>query len=173
MILRCPYRRLASAYLDKLTGDSVWRRRLLNKVGEPDTPLTFRSFVELLQKASVRRMDHHWAPQIDFLVYRQYDDVFCLENYEAMRVSLAARIGLVLHDTRSRVAHGLDKFTLIEGEFTDVPAREIGDLRAGGQSPGPAGLYNDAVRSLVENAYAKDLGFYRACFGDQTLLFDR
>lgn len=172
IVLRCPYRRLASAYLDKLTQDTGWRRRFLEILGEPDAALSFRSFVKLIQRRGLRRSDHHWAPQVDFMVYRQYDDVFRLEDYETMRDALAERIGLVLYDTRSRVPHGLDRFEPVEGAFADVPALTIGQLQSEGRSPGHAALYDDEVRALVDKAYAKDLDYYRHRFGGDRLLFD-
>ncbi len=76
-ILRCPYRRLVSVFLDKFVAKepSAWQyRESLERGIELDT-LTFRDFVKSLDKPVILKSDIHWRPQVDFLMYRQYHDL--------------------------------------------------------------------------------------------------
>lgn len=171
VVLRCPFRRLASAFLDKMTEDTKRRDTFLKASGLTLETLTFRAFVASLDKPVMRRLDHHWAPQIDFLVYREYDDVFCLEQFDEMAARLKQRIGLEVPDTRSLVRHGLDQFERIEGAFADTAVPEIEALRAAGRSPDAASLYDADLIGQVETSYAKDFVIHRRWCPDAPRLF--
>ncbi len=118
-VLRCPYRRLASVFLDKVVGEEPQVRRLLPRQkpslarrtrgklrklsGQPPLPplrafdpdrYTFRSFVASLRLPGGVMTDHHWAPQSAFLVYENYDDLFCLEAFGDAVAGLRRNIGL-------------------------------------------------------------------------------
>jgi hypothetical protein len=193
-VLRCPYRRLASAFLDKVVKRNVPRsmdrllrnrpgragrfRRWLARARRPDRraapeygDLTFRSFVRLLEAPGGLMLDPHWAPQSAFLVYEAYDDVFRLEEFEAAWARLRERIGLEVVDARSLIRHGTDQLTLMtEGRFADTPVRELDAMRAAGRVPAPATLYDDDLTAAVTRLYRADVALYAARFGTGGLL---
>lgn len=161
VVLRCPYRRLASAFLDKITGEAKRREVFLENSGISSEDLTFRRFAESMRQKPLRRLDHHWAPQTDFLIYEQYDDVFCLEAFDAMVMRLEERIGLKVVDVRPIVRHGLDSYSPVAGQFADVLWSKIADMRMERQSPTAASLYDDELLALVGGVYAEDVALHK------------
>ena len=169
-ILRCPFARLASAYLDKIVSRErpFWSfTDALNDKSAGDR-LSFRQFVEALAKPSVLKADPHWRPQVDFLVLRDYDDYFELEDFESMRVHLAERIGLEIHDARDLSRHGTSHMKIVEDEhMSDVPAEELFAMKVGGAVPGLDCFYDDAIREKVRKMYKDDFDFRTKALGDR------
>lgn len=183
VVLRCPFRRLASCYLDKIVDGE---RHLLNLFPAPVyylhrafgrqalarkvQSLSFADFVRRIAAQEPRDMDSHWRPQSDFLLLRHYDDYFALEEFGRVQAALAAQ-GIDIIDTRGRLGHdtsGLDK---ISGRFTAVPGHQIRALKDQGQVPAPDSLYDDETIALVRRLYADDITLYQERFGPGNLLF--
>ena len=161
VIVRCPYRRLASAFLDKVIGEQGRRDRFIKATGIAEQDITFRRFATAMCDPVARNADHHWTPQISFLVYSEYDDVFCLEDFNGMVRRLKDRIDLDVFDVRKQVRHGLDTYTLVDGDFADLPIAEIADMRREGRSPPAASLYDTEIFNAVSLAYAEDVALHR------------
>jgi len=63
-IVRNPYSRLLSAYLDKIQGKTKEYDRFLRNHGLPaGTDVSFAMFVDLVSQETADEMDQHWAPQ--------------------------------------------------------------------------------------------------------------
>jgi hypothetical protein len=174
VILRCPFARLASVYLDKIVGREVQQWALHEherREFEPDE-LTFRRFVSILQKPGARNLDIHWRPQVDFLVYAEYDAYFSLENFALARQELEKRLAIDILDARPLTRHGTDRYQLLESEcYADVLPHEIQTLKRSGQCPAVKALYDDETVSMVRRAYADDIEFYATAFDPGALLF--
>ena len=172
-ILRDPYLRIASCYLDKIVDQTevAWHyHKLLNYQTAPAL-VTFRQFISSLK--SRLRSNEHWRPQTDFLVYQNYDDVFCLEAFSEAVATLRERIGLEILDARGLTKHGADQYEPLEGDeaFADKPAFEIAELKRAGGIPRAAQLYDAGLIAEVSRLYAGDIAFYkevthRACVFD-------
>lgn len=174
VILRCPFARLASAFLDKVVGRTVeiWNlRRFLGDQFEVDD-LTFRAFCELLKTPGVRNSNIHWRPQVDFLVYEDYDSWFRLDAFDQAATEIEARTGVQIKDTRNMSRHGIDRFKLEEAaEFPDWPVMRLAEMQREGRSPSHAALYDEALVSQVAGFYRADIDLYRDLFGSEGLLF--
>jgi len=174
VILRCPFARLASAYLDKLVERDyqLWNLRMHDHYDfEPDN-LTFREFVKKLEKPPLRRMDIHWRPQTDFLVYEDYDAYFPLEDFSQAKQELEVRLGITIMDARHLTRHGTDQYDLVRDVcFTDAAPPAIRSMKGTGQCPAPSAMYDDETISLVRRHYAGDLALYRSVFGESGILF--
>jgi hypothetical protein len=161
-ILRDPYLRLGSCYLDKMVDQTVvaWQYHALTNYRTPPAALTFREFVAGLK--SRLRANEHWRPQLDFLVYRDYDDFFCLEAFSEAVHTLRQRIGLEIRDARPLTKHGTDQFEPLAGDesFADTPAHAIAALKRTGRMPRIARLYDAALIAEVGRMYAADIAFY-------------
>ena len=180
VVLRCPYRRLVSAYLDKVVGASVLARVLVARSNAPEDleavtagdlhALSFADFARICLSPPSGAIDSHWYPQVNCLVYEDYDDWFSVEAFDKATETLARR-GLAVHDTRDRIAHstaGLDK---IGGDFAKVPAGEIYRMRQAGKVPHYESLYDEETRAVVAENYASDIALYRDKLGPEGLLF--
>jgi len=172
-ILRCPFRRLASVFLDKFVAKEplAWsyRTRLERKI-ELDS-LTFRDFVKSLTKAGMLRSDIHWRPQVDFLLYSQYHDYFCLENFEEIVRVLKDKIDFKVIDARSLTNHGLSELKAINTDcFADSEAFDIAIMKRNGECPDYNSMYDDELYLTVSNLYREDIQLYKDKFSDSDIL---
>lgn len=170
VVLRDPFSRLASCYLDKIVGKSpaAWQFVRSVKLRDPELDrVTFESFVEGLQSDHVLSADQHWRPQADFLVYETYDDYFSLERFEDAARTIQERAGLAVRDARGLTAHGIANFELLpeNTQFSAVPVSEIVRLMNKGQCPHPRSLYTPRLVEIVRARYAEDFRLYAARIG--------
>lgn len=181
VVLRCPHARLASVFLDKIVGRNHEYWFLFHALRDQLDPdrFTFRDFVGFVtgQDAAGKsnlEMNEHWRPQVDFLVYAEYDAWFAVERMGEARAALSARVGLDLVDARPLTRHGTDRFELLDasaGGFADMPLTELAALQAEGRAPSHAALYDDTLARAVARAYADDLALYASRIGPDTLTF--
>jgi hypothetical protein len=173
VILRCPYARLASAYLDKVVGNEPAGAMFAKMIGSTGVgPVSFRDFVWAMRNPSIRDANPHWRPQKDFLVYKQYDDYFCLEAFgEAVR-SIQDKTGMRISDARGITGHGLDKLEMIErGDHANLRAAEISALKREKKCPSPRTLFNAELIEIVNKVFAEDIEIYKQHFGKNGLMF--
>lgn len=174
VILRCPYARLASVFLDKIvrsTGEAWALRRFDGDRFELDE-LTFRQFCRLLKTLRIRNGNIHWRPQCDFLVYDDYDGWFRLEAFAEAAAEITARTGLEVRDARALAGHGTDRYALEDGEgFADWPVLRLAEMQRAGRAPSHAALYDSALAAEVGQLYKADIALYTDRFGPGGLLF--
>lgn len=171
-ILRDPYKRLASVFLDKfVTKDTVawnFRRRQGDTFDLDD--LTFRDFVDRIAAPKEFRGDEHWRPQTDFLVYEDYDALFRLEAFGAGAKEITARTGLEVHDARGLSGHGTDSYDMLtDGGFADMPVWDLRALQRDGRCPDHLALYDLEIFETVRRLYDDDVTLYRQAFGTDAL----
>lgn len=174
VILRCPFARLASAYLDKIvdTTSVAWELHDVLKRTVENDELSFRRFVNAISKPSVLRSNIHWRPQVDFLVYKDYDDYFNLETFATAQSVIEAKAQLEIVDARKLTRHGLDRFEpLRDGHYADHLPDAIRTLKKAQQAPHPTALYDDELIVKVSTLFKKDIALYKSLFGDGNLLF--
>lgn len=166
--LRCPYSRLVSCFLDKFVSrrPDAWEFHELT--GETvDLPrLTFRHFCSEMAKPHIKHTNIHWRPQVDFLVYKEYDDLFCVEDFDAAARQLDHRIGLKLVDSRPFVRHDTSRHkTLpISKNFADTELWQIEAILMNGMRPHSASFYDDELRETVLAAFAEDQRLFQQLF---------
>jgi len=174
VILRCPFRRLASVFLDKFVAKEppAWAYRdLLERRIELDD-LTFTDFVLSLRQSQVFKSDIHWCPQVDFLLYENYSDYFALENFPKVKKTLKEKINLDVIDARPLTAHGIDGYALLsDGDYSQMQAFDIALLKRQGQCPAPASLYTPELIEIVKDLYLQDIALYKNKCGVNNLLF--
>jgi hypothetical protein len=173
VILRCPYARLASCFLDKFVDKHpvAWHfYNVTERTTELDQ-LTFHDFVHALSKPGLLAGNEHWRPQVDFLVYDAYDDYFAIEQFPKAIERLRAIMGLEVVDARRLTNHGLDRYTaLLDTEdFSKVPISEIARLMLAGKAPSPRSLYTAELRERVASPYRQDAALYAEKIGGQLL----
>jgi Sulfotransferase family len=171
VVLRDPFKRVASCYLDKFVGREreAWRfAELLGRRIDLDR-LTFREFVKALP--NVLRGDQHWRPQVDFLVYRRYDDVFCVEDFSQAVDVLNRKIGFVVKDTRHLLNHGSEQYKSVTSNdgFFGISSYEIANMKRNGEIPAVASMFDEEIIGLVRRMYADDFSIYAELVGKPCL----
>ena len=89
-IVRNPFTRILSAYLDKIASDKKEKRHLLLCMGHfENVPIAFGEFIDFICRQNSQEMDSHYAPQVSLmqLDYIPYVRIGCVED---MDNSLAA-----------------------------------------------------------------------------------
>lgn len=174
VILRCPYRRLASVYLDKFIAKEpdAWHYRDLQARQIELDDLSFRDFVKSLKSPTIFNANIHWRPQVEFLIYKRYSDYFCLEDFSGAIKTLRKKIGFKVVDARSLTQHGTHHFKLLNKKiYADTAAFDIATLKRKGKCPSHQSLYDDGLIRLVRKLYKADLKLYTKQFGAKHLLF--
>ena len=196
VILRCPYRRIASAFFDKISEGNLlakplFKRNLFTKImdklcrlnkysnryrnkfwSKKIKKLTFEDFIKRIVAIQPHKLDNHLRPQIDFLVYDEYDDYFCLERIGLLQNTLKEKINLEIHDTRKLIKHDASHLEKININANKLTAGEISNLKNRGKIPKYESVYSDATKKLVYEYYKDDIKLYISKFGPETLLFN-
>lgn len=187
VVLRCPYRRLGSAFLDKIVDvrtrqkytlpatrfERIWRKKVkvpyLKSTYYDD--MSFSDFCHLIQKQKAKRLDQHWRPQSAFLLYHEYDDYFCLEDFSSAMRQLDSR-GLPVYDTRRGLKHDTSHLEEREGDFSRISVTRIRQMKANGEVPSYSSLFDADCRKIVEQVYSEDIATYNRHFPKDWKLFD-
>lgn len=159
-ILRCPYSRLVSLFLDKFvdkTPISWIFYRLSNNIFDLDK-LTFSDFIEYIyHHPSIVTGDIHWRKQCDFLIYQEYDDYFNFNNFETISKTLYKKLGLRLIDTRLITNHGRDQYKLIETRnFSSTPTIDLLRLKTNGTIPSIESMLTVDLKEKINKIYNCD-----------------
>ena len=181
VVLRCPFQRLAVAFLDKMLAPNPTARRFL-AVADPTIKiaaeadrrldqLTFADTVALMEESPADQLDHHFRPQVAFLVFEDYTRWFCLERFGAAIDTLADDLGFTVLDTRAETGRATSRLAAVTGAFAAAPAGQLAALKRGGQVPRPADLFTPALIDRVARFYADDIRLYKEKFGGEGLLF--
>ncbi|WP_165735335.1 sulfotransferase family 2 domain-containing protein [Pseudoalteromonas sp. C8] len=174
VVLRCPFRRLASVFLDKFVAKELdaWQYRDLLKREVKLDDLTFEQFVESLAVPPMKGANIHWKPQNQFLLYKEYDDYFSLEHFDKAIVTLKEKIDFNVVDARSLTGHGTDKYEMLNDDnYSQTTAFDIAVLKRGGKCPSHKALYTEELVQLVKKLYADDLALYSKHCDENDLLF--
>lgn len=180
VVLRCPYRRLASAFLDKVVSADSLARVLVAKSGASRDidavqaheihALSFADFARICLSPPSRIVDFHWCPQFNFLIYEDYDDWFSVEAFDIASDRLENR-GFKVHDTRNLIDHSTAKLKKISGDFSHVPAAEIYQMKREGKVPSSESLFDDETRALVHQLYKRDIELFADKLGASQMMF--
>jgi hypothetical protein len=174
VVLRCPFARLASTFLDKIVSRDreLWTlRRLSRDTINPDT-LTFRQCVDWISRPGIFRADIHWRPQADFLVYDRYDDVFSMADIPGFAACFQHATGQPFIDARPLSGHATSSYAASQGGcHADTPLLDLLLEKSKGLLPQPRDLYDAPLIAQVRRLYAKDLELYRDLIGTEGLMF--
>lgn len=82
IIVRDPWERLVSAFLDKFINLSPtsFSERVLDEVGKTRSALSMSDFVSYLAKTSLASLNEHWMPQVEYQVAGLTYDVVALHR---------------------------------------------------------------------------------------------
>lgn len=158
-ILRCPFSRLASLFLDKFVDITpvAWNfYRNSNNAYPPET-INFHKFIDLLQEQPhLRTSDIHWRCQTDFLIFKEYDDYFNFDNFSLIEPILENKIDLKLVDTRDITHHGKTKYRKLDGDYSQMSTADLKLLKNSGSLPSDASLYTPELKEKVFKLYESD-----------------
>jgi len=166
VVLRCPYTRIASSFLDLIVEASFdFKDSAGNKLS-----INFNDFLSIIKSQQRAQRDQHWRNQSDFLHYEKYDDYFSLESFSEAIEKLKSR-GFKVHDTRSALKHNLSGFERVDGDFSKTKEVDLQKMKQDGYAPNYKSMFSNEEIELVNEIYKDDIDLYRSHFGNKDLLF--
>jgi len=174
IILRCPFRRLASVFLDKFVNKNIVAMQYRDELGQRFKldELTFSDFIHSLAENGIDECNVHWRPQVDFLLYKRYSNYFSVEQFDVAIEKLREKIGLEVIDARPFTKHGIDSLKILHNEkFNRVPIYELSNLRRSGFSPSHHNLFDDDLIKITLKLYKKDFELYSEKISSSQFLF--
>ncbi len=141
-MVRNPYTRLLSCYLEKIAGSKPPKKIALLDLGlDRNEPLSFATFVQIVARQDSRDMDAHWAPQAYLSQPRdlRYDVIGSLEAIDTDMDRILVAAGLPPRPVESYIPHRTGAGKAIDKHYTDeladlVRARYAEDFAAFGYS---------------------------------------
>ena len=166
VILRCPFKRIASCFLDKFVG----RKLKFNDENGQRLSINFHEFLLIIKSQARKDRNDHWRNQSDFLHYEQYDDYFSVESLSDAVNSLETR-GFSLIDTRTSLKHDLSNYKKVDGDFSKMKDLDLKKMKDEGKSPNYKSMYSTHEVDLVKEIYNDDIELYKNYFGEKNLLY--
>lgn len=173
VVLRCPYSRVASAFIDKIVSISPRALRFLeqskSEVGILE--LNFHEFLKMIKAQKDENRDHHWRTQSSFLLYKQYDDYFCVEEFHQMIIALQQKLQMKIIDARPYIKHDAGSFNIVsDKDYSHSSLNILNKMKREGSVPDYKCLLSSDNIQLIKDIYADDLNIYKEIFGSQNLI---
>ena len=170
VVLRNPFKRLLSFFLDKLCHTSLDPKdtsyQTAQQTFQIDDNTSFMDFVDLIYSIpDLISLDQHTKTQCDYLIYNHYKKYYQFEKYDIFCKSILSEIGLNIIDTRNINTIYTTKCLKFSQDFkANMPIRKIRSLMEQGLKPVPDEIYtNDMVRK-VGTIYFADIILYHNLF---------
>ena len=176
VVLRCPYTRLGSVFLDKIVSKNkkFWSKLKIN-IDDTISPktFTFRHFVEAMS-GNLLYADIHWTPQSHFLIYESYDRYFSVENFSTAIRQLNDDIGFKVLDARKLTGHGTEQLKRDSSKsFCDVTTEELNEIKTLGRVPAYSNFYDKDIMRKVQDLFGEDFNIFQKHVGDDKLILNK
>lgn len=179
VILRNPFERLVSAYLDKFVkplelepfAQAVVQDicQHLNQPLDFQRSITFRQFVDYLSNTEDGWMNEHWRPQYTFLANNliDFDLIGQFEQLEQTLEILEAKFNIQITRDPSEYHNKPEYRTFYQNfnhsrEFHEMYPAQLRQLNG---LPSAANLYTPELKERVEQRYKEDIVLYKHHFG--------
>ena len=173
-VVRNPYDRLVSAYVDKFCGSDLhknWVQKVISEVnafdaqGEP--AITFSQFVDYLANQNIDEVNPHWRRQSFILENVQFHQIINLKDLPTALSQINTKLGLGTRiDLQVRRQSNTYKDELFN-EFSFVgnwPNTQIVQHHQKTSNyPSKNLFYNDELRQKVQDIYQTDFELLSAC----------
>ena len=169
IILRSPFTRLSSYFLDKIVGnfgegcitDESYKDTFLNKFCKVEN-LTFEKYINIIwENPNIIYKDLHTTPQIDFLLFDDYDKWIALEKLSKEINNVELKSGVKFIDTRNHVRNTTKGYELNSNEYHgDITVNKLRDLKRKKLLPAHETLFNEETSYKILISYLSDVFLY-------------
>ena len=159
-VLRCPYDRAVSLFLDKFVDKTpvAWNfYRQTNNIYDLND-MTFTDFIHhLYHHPHLLNGDIHWRRQTDFLVYQDYNDYFEFSDFTTIEKTLKNKLSLKMIDTRGITKHGKDQHEFISDKnHSTTSSYQLLGLKLRGQLPDNQSMLTADLKEIIQKIYQTD-----------------
>lgn len=166
IILRNPFKRLLSYFLDKLCHSDEPQEDVSYQIAKDtfdfNSDMSFEDFINhIWEYPHTIYEDEHTRPQCDFILYRNYDRYYSIEELEEAIAEIQSKTGLKIYDTRSRNSIYTSKdHDFDSGIMYQTKAIDIKNLQIQKQSPVTKNMYSKDMIKKVAAIYLQDIILY-------------
>ncbi|MCB1701814.1 MAG: sulfotransferase family 2 domain-containing protein [Halioglobus sp.] len=165
-VIRDPYERLVSAYLEKFVyqrhadRNLIHTRQVISEVQGSEQidigrGISFDQFVEYILRQDPYDLDPHWRPQyLYFLGVPHVSRIFRLENIQHLEQHLKEKLGL---EVRLGHANATDKSDFFLAEASTLTANKFDSM----QSIHPDSFLSSPNAEAIRQYYREDFDFYQ------------
>jgi len=177
IILRCPYRRITSAYLDKFCRSRIDSKIYMEHLGLSNAAqksFNFLDFVRSLCLSKNLNFDVHWTPQISFMVYEKYDKYFNLDgDAKLIAPYLQKKCGFNFIDVTKITNNGTRFYEKVGSyeEYSKIDHSHIGKLILSNSAPSYASLFNGEIKEIIRSIYREDIDLFSRELNSSSLLY--
>lgn len=169
-VLRNPFDRLVSGYLDKLAKHIVPEafaqdvilsvQRQLDKPIDIERSITFSQFVDYLVRTPDIQLNDHWRPQFSFIGSVGFDFI---GQFEAMDDVISVLENKFPISIQQQVSKHLTSYGTFDDSL-ELHNLYPSDLRALGKMPYSSQLFTRELRSTIQSRYRQDIEVYKHNF---------
>ena len=172
IIIRCPFSRILSCFIDKVVNkDGSAYSEIKKYCNDWDDSKSFRDFINLFKNAILPlESNHHWRPQVDFLIFKDYDLFIPLEDLSQQKYLIEEKINNKFIDTRYIANHHHKKYKTSKSVGSDMSISEIIRNRNKSIFPDLSSFYDKNILFDVSNLYSADIRLYIEKFGENYLI---
>lgn len=166
IILRNPFKRLLSYFLDKLCHSDGLQKdisyQIAKDVFEFNSEMSYEDFINYLWEHPHKIYeDEHTRPQCDFILYRNYDRYYSIEALEEAVAEIHTKTGLKIYDTRSiNSIYTTKDHDSNPGIMYQTKALDIKNWQIQNQSPDAINMYSKDMIQKVAAIYLQDVMLY-------------
>jgi hypothetical protein len=169
VILRSPYRRLTSVFIDKFLKRAPLCEKIVgaSRLDEAFGSYTFRDFIHAIyEDKKLLLSDAHWIPQSNFLLFEEYTQVFRVEDMKHCSRMIKKLVGVDFIDARPLTKHGSDSSRIENVECAyKLSVNELIAMKKRGFVPDATNFFNNELSELTRSIYKEDFYHYENIFG--------
>lgn len=166
IILRNPFKRLLSYFLDKLCHSDDPQEDLSYQIAkdvfEFNSDMSYEDFINYIwEYPHTINEDEHTRPQCDFVLYRNYDRYYSIERLQEALEEIHTKTGLEIYDTRNTNSIYTTKDHDSDPGIThQTKALDIKNLYNQKKSPSIKNMYTKEMIKKVSAIYLQDILLY-------------
>lgn len=167
-VVRNPYDRLVSGYVDKFCGEDInrsWVQAVVKEINSVDTngnyQISFSQFVDYLLKNDLIDVNAHWRHQTYILNNVKLDEVIDLKDMSAKLPELSEKLGFIskINFDKRRQSNSYNKnenAQKLENVYNIANTDLIKFKEANGFFPAKDAFYTDEIKQKVKTIYKED-----------------
>ena len=167
IILRCPYRRAVSGFIDKFViapEEAIFQGIIRTARKEIDS-ITFSDFVNAIKNSPDSWLDPHFRSQYSYVIFEKYDHFFCVEDSESLKGFLETKAPDALKVINELAPKGINKKQYTTTDVENAYSFTVDKLRNlyinENKIPSEKCFFNRIIIRNLSQRYSDDISYYK------------